>query len=57
LDPAVLSDLSTAELYNLADDIGETKNVAATHPQKVKELAEIWQRWNAELAKPSWLPR
>ncbi len=26
------------ELYNLADDIGESKNLAATRPEKVKEL-------------------
>lgn len=26
------------ELYNLADDISETKDLAATHPDKVKEL-------------------
>jgi arylsulfatase A-like enzyme/acetyl esterase/lipase len=28
------------ELFNLADDLGETKNVAAEHPERVKELAE-----------------
>jgi arylsulfatase A-like enzyme len=53
-DPAVLSDLSAAELYNLADDIGETKNLAASHPERVKELAEAWQRWNGTLVRPLW---
>jgi len=43
IDPATLSDLSAAELYNLADDIGERNNLAAAHPEKVKELAEAWQ--------------
>ncbi|MBI5396711.1 MAG: arylsulfatase [Verrucomicrobia bacterium] len=28
------------ELYNLADDIGETKNLAAAQPEKAKELRE-----------------
>ena len=28
----------TVELYNLAEDIGETKNLAASRPDKVKEL-------------------
>ena len=55
-DPAVLSDLSTAELYNLANDIGETNNLAATHPEKVKELSEAWWRWNSELVRPLWGP-
>lgn len=27
------------ELYNLANDIGETENIAAQYPEKVKELA------------------
>jgi len=53
-DPSVLSDLSTAELYNLANDIGETKNLAAAHPEKAKELAEAWWRWNKELVRPLW---
>jgi arylsulfatase A-like enzyme len=53
-DPSVLSDLSAAELYNLAADIGESKNLAAANPAKVKELADQWQRWNRELAKPLW---
>jgi arylsulfatase A-like enzyme len=53
-DPAVLSDLSGAALFNLAEDIGETRNLAASQPQKVRALADAWQRWNRELAKPLW---
>jgi len=30
-----------AQLYNLADDIGETRNVAAMHPEIVKELSAL----------------
>lgn len=56
IDPAMFNDLSGAELYNLADDIGEKMNLAAAHPKKVKELAAAWQRWNKELAKPLWPP-
>jgi arylsulfatase A-like enzyme len=29
------------QLYNLADDLGETKNVAAGHPEIVNELAAL----------------
>ena len=56
VDPSTFNYLSGAELYNLADDISERKNLAATHPEKVKELAAIWQRWNKELTKPMWSP-
>ena len=30
-----------AQLYNLADDIGETKNLVAQYPEKVKELEAL----------------
>jgi len=30
-----------AELYNLDEDIGETKNVAAEHPERVKEMQAL----------------
>jgi len=51
-----LETLADAELYNLATDIGETKNLAASEPARVRELAETWLRWNKELAKPLWGP-
>jgi arylsulfatase A-like enzyme len=31
---------SDVQLYNLAEDLGETKNVAAQHPDRVKEMRE-----------------
>ena len=49
-------DLSGAQLFNLADDIGERKDLAAAHPEKVKELARDWLRWNQELPAPAWGP-
>ncbi len=33
-----------AELYNLADDLGETKNLADQQPEKVKELTALLER-------------
>ncbi len=56
VNPSFYNDLTGAELYNLADDIGETKNLAAAHPDKVKELTLDWQQWNKELAQPLWAP-
>ena len=55
-DPGALRDLSSAELFNLAEDISETKNLAVARPDKVKELSDVWQRWNGQLAKPLWPP-
>ena len=41
------------ELYDLARDIGETKDLATTQPAKVKELQALWNKWSAEQAPPS----
>jgi arylsulfatase A-like enzyme len=45
-----------ATLYNLKDDIGEKTDLAGKQPEKVKELADAWKKWNAELADPRWGP-
>lgn len=45
---------SPAKLYNLKDDIGETKDLAAEQPDKARELQARWDTWNAQLAKPLW---
>ena len=55
-DPDTLNTLVGAGLYNLAADIGERHDLAAERPEKVKELAEAWRRWNSQLAKPLWGP-
>jgi arylsulfatase A-like enzyme len=56
VDPSTLRDLSDAGLYNLSEDIGETRNRAAERPDKVTELSNLWQQWNRQLAKPLWAP-
>ncbi|MCY2994669.1 MAG: sulfatase-like hydrolase/transferase [Planctomycetota bacterium] len=43
-----------AKLYNLADDIGETKDLAAALPDKRQELQAKWEAWNATLVRPLW---
>jgi arylsulfatase A-like enzyme len=50
------ADLAGAMLFNLANDPGEQRNLAAEMPQKVKELEAAWQIWNAQLKAPSWGP-
>lgn len=43
-----------AKLYNLAQDIGETQDLAAKEPDKRKQLQSIWEKWNATLSEPLW---
>ncbi len=46
--------VTAAKLYRLTDDLGETKDLAAAMPAKVKELQSAWDAWNATLVKPLW---
>jgi arylsulfatase A-like enzyme len=46
--------VTAAKLYNLAADIGETKDLAAEQPDKLKELQAKWDAWNATLVPPLW---
>jgi arylsulfatase A-like enzyme len=43
-----------ARLFNLADDIGEKTDLASKNPEKAKELASLWEKWNSGLVKPAW---
>jgi arylsulfatase A-like enzyme len=45
-----------AQLYNLAQDIGEKTNLAEKEPAKVQELAAAWDEWNQSNIPPKWLP-
>lgn len=42
-------------LYNLADDIGEEKNLAAGKPEVVRELSKLFDEWEKQLADPKWI--
>lgn len=45
------------QLYNLAKDISEENNLAETLPEKVAELQQALDRWNAQLSEPRWQGR
>ena len=46
--------VTAAKLYNLRDDIGEARDLAATQPEKAQELQSQWDAWNAANVKPLW---
>jgi arylsulfatase A-like enzyme len=50
----VEAEKSPRALYNLAQDVAESKDLSAANPEKVKELESAWEAWNAQLAKPLW---
>ena len=44
------------ELYDLAADIGESKDLSTTKPEIYKDLTARYDAWNKTLAEPRWLP-
>jgi arylsulfatase A-like enzyme len=44
-----------AELFNLANDIGETRNLASENPEVVRSLYEKLFAWELEVERPLWL--
>jgi arylsulfatase A-like enzyme len=48
-------DLTDAQLFNLAQDIGEKTNLASLEPERVKAMGAAWMKWNAGLEAPRWV--
>lgn len=47
--------LAEPELYHLADDLAESRNLAAEQPQKVRELAALLTRYRTQgFSRPGW---
>ena len=42
-----------AELFNLASDPSEKTDLAAKHPEKVKELTTLYDQWLDQMAEPA----
>ena len=45
------------ELYNLANDLEEEHDLAATEPERVQQLEAVWKRFNVQMIDPVWSPR
>jgi hypothetical protein len=46
--------VSAPQLYNLKDDIGESKDLAKSMPDKLNELQAKWDAWNRSNVAPLW---
>ena len=42
------------QLFDLSNDIGQQNNLAAKQPERVAELSQAWQRWDAQNIAPLW---
>lgn len=50
----LIRDAETWRLYDLANDLGETTDLAEKNPARVQALSALWDQWNAEQADPLW---
>ena len=41
-------------LFDLADDIGESRNLANSKPEIVEQLEKAYQTWRSQMSKPAW---
>ncbi len=44
------------ELYNLKDDVGETRNLAKSHPEPLHKLTALWEQLDRQMIAPVWKP-
>lgn len=42
------------QLFNLREDIGQTKDLAAAHPERVRELQAAWNAWDKGNVPAAW---
>ncbi|MDP7017442.1 MAG: sulfatase-like hydrolase/transferase [Pirellulaceae bacterium] len=45
------------QLYNLADDLAEQRDLSKTEPSKRRELVAAWEELNIQMSDPVWNPR
>ncbi len=48
-EPLLLEQPGTLELYNLAEDIGETNNLADSMPEKANQLQQMLHQWREKV--------
>jgi arylsulfatase A-like enzyme len=41
-------------LYDLAGDVGESRNLAADQPGRVTKMKEAYERWDSRNQEPLW---
>jgi arylsulfatase A-like enzyme len=49
-----MANVTAPKLYNLTDDLGQTKDLSEAQPERVRQMQDAWERWNAQQAAPLW---
>ena len=54
-DWKLVQDKAASQLFNLANDISESRNLAKAKPEKLRQLQAIYDAWDAEMMDPQWV--
>lgn len=54
-DWKLVMDKGVTHLFNLANDISESRDLAQANPEKLRELQGIYDAWDAEMMSPKWV--
>lgn len=46
-----------SRLFDLSNDLGETKDLSTAKPQVVRELKQAWSAWSSKMLPPAWPAR
>jgi len=52
----MMRDGGNPQLFDLANDLGETRNLASQHPEVVSRMRKALQGWNQSLPAPPSVP-
>ena len=55
-NPQARDNVTSFRLYNLAQDPGESRDLASANPDEFQSLFKAWQAWDADLVTPLWGP-
>ena len=50
-------DIPKPQLFHIANDIGETNDLAGGNPKKVEQLQRLFDQWSSQMEPPRWARR
>ena len=54
-DWKLVQEKGAPQLFNLANDISESHNLAKANPEKLRQLQAAYDAWDAEMMSPQWV--
>jgi arylsulfatase A-like enzyme len=42
------------ELFDLADDVSESKDLSSAQPDRFEQMMAVWRQMNGQMVEPAW---